>query len=278
MGQMRHGLVEVAEKRAQLGVFDPVENEAAKGAIVNQATTEDVSWVPRCLAVVPGPLGLVEVRVMDMARIDLARLPREGGAAVGAPHLVAAADLVDAFAAGRARMRVLTDHGSAGHRVRVAFVRLVLVVADDLETVLAGMEFADLALVCSAKIAPAVGIGTGHDELAALGISSIFALPDAPTSAVVYLLLLLQGTLLLFEGKNLIAKFCDGPFLISATAHALGSFHRLGNLAHLAIEKELLAMLAVVLRHPGVIQVGDQVLLAPGLTAVHAVRVLSSSK
>jgi hypothetical protein len=37
-------------------------------------------------------------------------------------------------------------------------------------------------------------------------------------------------------------------------------------------------MLTIVLRHPGVIQVGDQELLAPGFTAVHAVWILSGSK
>ena len=245
---------------------------------MDQATTEDVSGIPRRLAIVPGPLRLVEVRVVDMARIDLTRLPREGGATVGAPHLVAAADLVDPLAAGRAGMRILANHCSAGHRVGIAFVRLILVVADDLETVLAGVKLADLALVGCAEIAPTVSIGTGHDELAALWVRAVFALPNVPTPTIVNILSFLQGTLLLFEGKNLIAKFRDGPFLISATAHALGGFHRLGNLAHLAVEQKLLAMLAVVLRHPGVIQVGDQELLAPGLTTIHAVRILRGSK
>ena len=259
-------------------IFDTVKNEAAKGAIVDQATTQDVSRIPRRLAIVPGPLRLIEVRVVDMARIDLTRFPREGGATVGAPHLVAAADLVDPLTAGWAGMRILADHGSAGHRVRVAFVRLVLVVPNNLETVLAGMKLADLALVGCAEIAPTVSIRTGHYELAALWIRAVFALPNPPTPSVVYILLFLQGTLLPLEHEDLVAKFRDGSLLVAAPAHALSGFHRLRNLAHFTVQQELFTMLTVVLRHPGVIQVGDQELLAPGLTAVHAVWILSGSK
>ena len=87
------------------------------------------------------------MRVVDVARIDLTSLPREGSAAVWAPHLVAPADLVDPLTTGRAGMRILADHGSTRHRVRVAYVWLVLIVADDFETVFACMKLADLALV-----------------------------------------------------------------------------------------------------------------------------------
>lgn len=245
---------------------------------MHQATTENVSGISRRLSIVSGTLRLVEVRIVDVTSVDLTRFPGEGSATVWAPHLVAAADLVDPLTAGRAGMCVLANHSSAGHRVWVAHVWLVFVVADDFETVLACMKFADLALVCRAEIATTVSIRTGHDELAALWISSIFSLPNVPTPTVMNILLSLQDTLLLFEGKNLVAEFCDGSFFIAATTHTLGSFHCLGNLAHLAIKQKLLAMLTVVFRHPGVIQVGDQELLAPGLTAVHAVWVLSGSK